>query len=734
MDNVRALPEGTRLEEYRIEGVLGAGGFGITYRATDAHLHKVVAIKEYLPTEFATRAQDSTVVPHSGADAADYAWGLTRFLDEARTLARFDHPNLNKVHRFFEANGTAYLVLEHVEGRTLSEVLRQQRTLPAAEVERLLADVLGGLAAVHAAGYVHRDLKPGNLMLRPDGSAVVLDFGAARQAVGQRSKMLTSILTPGYAPIEQYDTKAEDVGAWSDLYALGMVAYRCISGVADGELPDAVTRARNQRKGVGDLAPAATVGKRGYDAKLLEAIDWAIEVHEEERPQSVEAWRAQLPGGETPGEAPPLVKRLEEAKAGSTVQRRWLFAAVLILAIVVGSVLTGVPQLVSGRIVGWLEQETTYPLKIASNVDNPAISIEGAGAYREGMPVAAGEYRVRVGSPGYDEVEETVRVGWWNGSEFHVALQKIPEVPVTITTLPEDARVYFPERDVEYRPGLSLTAGAYRTEITKEGFQDIETRITVSPPNAEFHFDLSAIHHTLEVTTEPADAQVRLVGTTVNYRSGMELPQDRYRVNVSRQGYIPQDLTIELTNDSARHVALERACRTVQVPKTECRAVTRYRDETRWLLKTLSITGAGSDGESRSAACRDARRGAKRKAIDDVSDEIEVSLYYIDAEKILEDIEFDSCTCSRESQCNRSFINPYTGQRECAAEYSYYYCKVEMTYLVNLVRAGILDELGEFLDEPGDTDNFSESYTESVPYTDQVCEEITVDEQQCEPV
>lgn len=131
----------------------------------------MVAIKEYLPTEFATRAQDSTVVPNSSADARDYAWGLQRFLDEARTLTRFDHPNINKVHRFFEANGTAYLVLDYLEGETLSEVLRRQGTLPAGKVERLLADVLGGLAVVHAAGYVHRDVKPGN---------VVLDFGAAR--------------------------------------------------------------------------------------------------------------------------------------------------------------------------------------------------------------------------------------------------------------------------------------------------------------------------------------------------------------------------------------------------------------------------------------------------------------------------------------------------------------------------------------------------------------------------
>ena len=708
MDNVRALPEGTRLEEYRIEGVLGAGGFGITYRATDTKLHKVVAIKEYIPTDFATRTQDSTVVPHSSADAANYEWGLKRFLDEARALARFNHTNINKVHRVFEANGTAYLVLEYVEGRTLSEVLREEGRLPAPVLERLLADVLSGLEDVHAAGYVHRDIKPANLMLRPDGRAVVLDFGAARQAVGQRSKSVTSILTPGYAPIEQYDTKVKekDVGPWSDLYALGMVAYRCISGVPDGELPEAVPRALKQHKGEEDLASAATVGKRKYDAKLLAAIDWAIEVHGKDRPQSVAAWRAELSGGETP----------DEAKAGSTAQRRWLFAAALILAIVVGSALTGVPKMVSGRIVGWLEQESTYPLKITSNVENPEISIEGVGAYREGMPVAAGEYRVQVGSPGYDEVEETVRVGWWNGSEFRVALQKIPEVPVTITTLPDDARVYFPERNVEYQPGLSLLAGEYRTEITKEGFQDIETRITVSPDDSAFHFDLSAIHHTLEVTTEPADAEVRLEGTTLTYRSGMELPQDRYRITVSRQGYVPQDLTIDLVQDFVRHVALERNCRTVQVPKTECRDVTRHRDVTRFRMKMRSETATGVSVRGRRSGCKAARRMAMGKAaeVEGLGD-------------FSEDFSFGSCDCSigraGERDCTKILTYaPWFREDECVEGKRVWRCETTITYRPYSSR------------RRPTYDSERESYTESVPYTEQVCEEIKVDEQQCEPL
>ena len=298
IDYVNALPPGTRFEEYRLDAALGAGGFGITYRAYDANLDKFVAIKEYLPVEFATRTAASTVVPHSDADAQNYHWGLTRFLDEARTLARFDHPHLNKVYRFFESNGTAYMVLEYVQGEALADKLTRERQLPEESLQRLLDEVLSGLEVMHDAGYVHRDIKPGNLMLREeDGSAVVLDFGAARQAVGQRSKAITSILTPGYAPVEQYDGKVDRVGAWTDMYALGMVAYRCISGTSDSELPDAVARMLAQSRGEAVLLPATEAGKGKYNAKLLEAIDWAMELDEGDRPQTVDVWRQALSGG-----------------------------------------------------------------------------------------------------------------------------------------------------------------------------------------------------------------------------------------------------------------------------------------------------------------------------------------------------------------------------------------------------------------------------------------------------
>ena len=299
-DHLHALPAGHQLKEYRIEDVIGSGGFGITYKALDIQLDKAVAIKEYLPSDFAVRTDATTVQPKSTADQDDYQWGLTRFLDEARTLARFEHPHLNHVHRFFEGNGTAYLVLDYVEGETLSDWFKREGRLESTRLQQLIIELLSGLDEVHSAGYVHRDIKPSNIMVRANGSSVLLDFGAARQVLGQRSKSLTSILTHGYAPIEQYDPKGDDIGPWSDLYALGMVAYRCVSGISETELIDAITRARLERKGKQDqdMKPAVEVGKGHYPSSLLKAIDWAIKVEEEDRPQNVSAIEEMIAGSE----------------------------------------------------------------------------------------------------------------------------------------------------------------------------------------------------------------------------------------------------------------------------------------------------------------------------------------------------------------------------------------------------------------------------------------------------
>jgi hypothetical protein len=286
-----ALPVGYGLHEYRITGVLGHGGFGITYSANDAGLGKIVAIKEYLPGEFAVRDGVIEVAPKSPDDNEPFHWGLERFLEEARILARFHHPNLVSVHRYFEANGTAYMVMEFIEGDTLAQSFRNGMTFDAAALKTLALPLLDGLEAVHRAGYLHRDIKPSNIMLRPDGRPVLLDFGSARSALSRGTRAVTSLVTPGYAPYEQYYNDGNQ-GPWTDIYALGAILHQIVAGKAPVEAP---ARLKN------DPLPAArTIGAGRYPESILTAIDWAMRFDETERPQTVSEWRKALTGDALP--------------------------------------------------------------------------------------------------------------------------------------------------------------------------------------------------------------------------------------------------------------------------------------------------------------------------------------------------------------------------------------------------------------------------------------------------
>ena len=275
------LPAGYELQEYRIEKVLGVGGFGLTYLAIDTNLKLRVAVKEYLPGEIAARGADQSVTPNSSKSAEDFMWGKRRFLDESRTLASFRHPNIVRVMRFFEANGSAYMVMEYVEGDALSDWIKPRRPLPEKQIAALASALLDGLVVVHDAGYLHRDIKPSNIFVRYDGSPVLLDFGSARQ----KSNELTAIVTPGYAPFEQYHTQGKQ-GPWSDLYALAGVLYWMATGHRPLEAPARVRQDTMQ--------PAVTAMKGKYRPEFLAAIDWALAPHEDARPRSVSEWSAAL--------------------------------------------------------------------------------------------------------------------------------------------------------------------------------------------------------------------------------------------------------------------------------------------------------------------------------------------------------------------------------------------------------------------------------------------------------
>ena len=283
-DNVQALTPGTRLGDYRLDAVIGHGGFGITYRSFDTQLAKFVAIKEYLPIEFAVRGGDGNVVPRGARFAEDFAWGRERFLDEARALARFRHLHIVPVLRYFEANGTAYTVMEFEDGKSVSELLRQPAgRLSPDDVRRLADGLVGGLSAVHAQGFLHRDIKPSNIIIRRDGIPVLIDFGAARQAMGERTRTLTGVLTPQYAPIEQYALDGKQ-GPWSDIYSAAAVLHHAIAGLPP---PDAAARV-----GTDPYRPLAATHADRFESAFIGANDRALEFAPTERPPTVEEWAA----------------------------------------------------------------------------------------------------------------------------------------------------------------------------------------------------------------------------------------------------------------------------------------------------------------------------------------------------------------------------------------------------------------------------------------------------------
>ncbi|HEY1773385.1 MAG TPA: TonB family protein [Gammaproteobacteria bacterium] len=305
-----ALAIGHRLQEYIIGRLLGHGGFGLTYLAQDTNLNSLVAIKEFLPQEFAVRNPDSSVVPKSEFDADSYSWGLERFKEEARALARFKHPNIVRVSRLLEANGTAYMVMDFEPGLTLSQYLKRNGpTLEEGKLLGLFLPVLDGLEALHRLQLVHRDIKPSNIYVRAYGGPMLIDFGAVRQAIGAQSRSLTSLVTPGYAPIEQYSSDGRQ-GAWSDLYAVGATLYYCMFGHAPA---DAARRSAAISDGSEDpYAVAAQRGAEQYSRQLLECVDWALQFRVRDRPQSAHEVRERLRTSPVPPQVIEVPESLEE--------------------------------------------------------------------------------------------------------------------------------------------------------------------------------------------------------------------------------------------------------------------------------------------------------------------------------------------------------------------------------------------------------------------------------------
>ena len=279
-----ALPIGYRFNEFEIKEVIGGGGFGLVYRAWDHQLERTIAIKEFMPVSLATRSDNLHLVLRSERFAKAFSAGLTSFIQEARLLARFNHPNLLHVLRFWVQNDTAYMGTLFYNGTTLSQLQAQELGLiDESWIRQMLPMLFGAIRTIHQAGYLHRDISPENIQITEDGLPILLDFGSARRTIGSLEDETETMLRPGYAPIEQYtddmDSESEQ-GPWTDIYALGAVLHTLIVGSPP---PVSVVRSiQDSYQPLSERKPA------GYSAQLLSAVDKALSLAMDQRPQSID--------------------------------------------------------------------------------------------------------------------------------------------------------------------------------------------------------------------------------------------------------------------------------------------------------------------------------------------------------------------------------------------------------------------------------------------------------------
>jgi serine/threonine protein kinase len=287
-DSLYALPVGHRLQEFVIESIIGEGGFGIVYLARDWELDRVVAIKEFLPGAFASRTRQLGVSIKSEKYRASFEAGRRSFINEAKLLAQFEHPALVKVYRYWEENGTAYIVMPYYPGLTMTDWLHErQGKVPEAQLLRVVDALCEPLEMLHSSGVFHRDIAPDNIRILESGQPVLLDLGAARKIMADMTQTLTAFIKAGYAPIEQYaEATTLRQGPWSDVYALSAVLYYCVAGRAP---PPAVARMVKD-----ECVSAAVLGAGHYSAGFLSAIDQGLAVRPKQRTASVSEFRSSL--------------------------------------------------------------------------------------------------------------------------------------------------------------------------------------------------------------------------------------------------------------------------------------------------------------------------------------------------------------------------------------------------------------------------------------------------------
>jgi serine/threonine protein kinase len=518
-------------ERYRIDAFIGQGGFGIAYLAERIQDHERVVIKEYLPRELARRSRTNVSVVVGQSEHRDtYDQGLQSFLNEARLLQQFDEPSIVRVLEVFQQNDTAYLVMPYAEGPTLSQVMKAGHHFSEDELRMILLQLLDGLRVVHAAGYLHRDIKPSNIIIRSgDHRPILIDFGAARQALVDRSRSLSAMLTPGYAPFEQYPGYSKRQGRWSDLYSLGVTLYQAITHCNEDTLEQGNANVRLEALHTGapdPLAPAVVAGANFCSQELLGIIDWLMRPRIEDRPPAVEAVQECLLGRVSVPPSPlrTTVHRVPPSASDTTliVPKPKPAATRNALLAVLGGFAAAVAAVAAGAWLFFGQPDKL--LHLGSN--GRAADLGGGSVSSTHIRQPAAVAGIQQSAPPSAAVRDAA-APLNPASDDSVGSDN----PVPTSQGPPDAASNNPAGAPSGAPGDP--SGGY------------------APPPAA----IQPRRYTLTVNPEPADARVELLNGG-RYRPGVALAPKRYRVRITAPHYQPFEASLVLRSDVTASVRL----------------------------------------------------------------------------------------------------------------------------------------------------------------------------------
>lgn len=537
-----SLKNGTILNHYKIIRVLGAGGFGITYIAEDISLGMEVVIKEYFPNEFAIRNRDSTIIAKT-ASGRDFNKGKERFKEEAQVLAKFNHPSIVKILGYFEANNTAYFVMEYEDGIDLAHYLKQEnRALTQEEILSIMMPILEGLKEVHKHNYLHRDIKPGNILLRKNKAPILIDFGATKLALGEASKSITSMLTEGYAPLEQYSTNIKQQGPFTDLYAIGAVMYKMITSEV---LPSAQTRSYDLlQDGDDPFKPLSTMklSSTKYDTYFLAAIDRVLSIQAKNRTQTVSEFQSDIVGKLNH-------KNNDEQGLSNTSNKigKYIPITIVTLLFIVGGYF-------------YILQNTDITQEIVSET---MTEVEKDNSKEELLKIEK-------------ELKELKR----KNEEEKLQKEREEENRIKEELRKEKKRLEAKKIALEKLAREEATKKAELLRVKEEKERLEKERIANEKKK-----------YTLTINPTPSDAKVYIMNIKPKYKEGMKLKKGRYSIKVKARGYETKEFRISLKKDSHYNIVLSKLAKAPKVTS-----------HSKWITPTNSVCKANG-GEMSDYIC-----------------------------------------------------------------------------------------------------------------------------------